>query len=355
MAKGPAKFDLQQNRIEKDLSVAYRLVMSGVPAHIAEGKALIALYLDPGYLWRTLDLLPDLKQWVNNADEAKDVAYLKDLYDAGLAAGNDATGTKKWVAKGRTARILFYAGRFRRARARFNRALTLMGKAEGITNKDDRPHAWDIWAAQAEFQVYMGFPATGIDDLKRIKGKDRLPWHDWVNAFALHQQAFADRVPFGTTDGNAGTPPTTYPGKIDFYEESNAIVDKIQPDLPPPENYDILLLKAANLGAISRLSPNDAQLKKDAEAALKSFREAPPGSNNATWSWQKEERGRFPIIYLQKTDPVKDPVAVQNWRASYVGHYHDNLARAGLGETSDDDGQNDALDDHPDDDPNDEN
>ncbi len=99
MAKSPkAKFDLQANRIEKDLSVAYRLVMSGVPAHIAEGKTLIALYLDPGYLWRTLDLLPYLKQWVNNADEAKDVQYLHDLYDAGLAAGNNALGAIGYAA-----------------------------------------------------------------------------------------------------------------------------------------------------------------------------------------------------------------------------------------------------------------
>lgn len=310
-------------------------------------------------LWivNTVRLIANVKRWLAQPvgdKAAKDLAFLDAICNVARHP-SDPPGSSAWLTEGRAARALWAAGRYRLAARRFDSALSGLMALPGGTNglsAADRQLAWDVCAARAECRTYLGFPQEAIEELSLIPPAERRPWYDWSRAFALHQLAFAERVPFAADPGLQ----MSAPGDEHWYEESNRLIDRTKQRLSPDEQFDIELLRAANWGAISRhrqMAGGDAAIARSSAAtALREFMRAPPPSSNATWSWQKERRGRFPLIELP-IDPVSAGTAIRTWRQAYAEHYHANLRQAGLPELSpaviSDDGEVDPIEDHADD------
>ncbi len=354
MAKKP-DIDIRETErlIEKILDTNYRCLVSGDRKHFDAAMARLDAFRSFALLVDGLVLVGRVKKWINQDDATKDVAYLDETYQIADPRGDglpDADKDDKWLWKGRSARALFYAGRFKRARKRFKRVYDRVKKDfSKVKLATNLPHAYDIRAAQAEFEVYMGYPRDALERLDEIPANDRQAWHEWVRAFAFHQLGFADRVPFGSN------PSSTLPRVAKRYVDSNAILENLRKrpdrDLSPPEKHDTYLLTAANYGALFRLGDSNAE--QLARQALADFGQSPdPDGKNRRWSWEKEQRGRFP----ERAFPGERPSgsAVKRWRTAYKFHYRDNLvdgAHLPL-EWSDrnDDGDIDLVDDHPDDD-----
>jgi hypothetical protein len=294
-----------------------------------------------------MDFLDRIKKWINQEDpETRRVKWLNDTYDAARPTGDTLPDDKdaRWIWKGRTARALFYAGRFKRARKRF--AWTrrrVRANFSRVHNAANLPVAYEIRATEAEFLVYMGYPSEALARLDEIPPGSREGWHEWIRAWAWHQRGFVQRVTFGSPPGID----PTLPGDRSWYVRSNEILDSLRRypnELSPVEKVDTFLLTAANYGALSRLG--DSSAKGQAEDALRQFRAAARPSKNRQWSWKKEQRGRFPLRAFPGEEPDDD--AVREWRCAYQGHYRDNLAEACLGPIWDDDPTDDG--DLPDDD-----
>jgi hypothetical protein len=302
-------------------------------------------------------LISDVKRWLVQSvgdNAVKNLAFLDAICDVARRPSNPP-GSSPWLTEGRRAWALWASGRYRLAASQFDRALAaLVAMPGGISalSGDLRQLAWDVCAARAECWAYLGFPQEAIEELSLIPAADRRPWYEWSRAFALHQLAFAERAPFGTDPGV----PAHAPGEEVWYRESNRLIEQVKPRLSAAHQFDVELLRAANLGAICRrrrLKGGDwAVVEREAKAALAVFMKAPSPSSNATWSWQKERRGRFPVIELP-IDPVSAGPAVRTWRQAYLEHYHANLRQAGLPELSpagvSDDGEIDPIEDHTDD------
>jgi hypothetical protein len=188
--------------------------------------------------------------------------------------------------------------------------------------------------------VYTGFARRAIDRIRRIPGRNRAPWHSWVEAFALHQRGFESRVGFAKTGDNS-------PGERRWYEESNTLLNSIKNSLPAQEKRDCHLLIAANFGALSRLGVAGADAR--AVQALNFFRGAGGHSSNGNWSWTKELRGRFPERAFGNESRDYPEPDIRSWRATYRDHYWRNLEAAELPVTAADDGQLDPQDTHADD------
>lgn len=303
----------------------------------------------------TVHLITDVRRWLIQAvgdNPVKDMTFL-DAVGRRARHPSDRAGVSAWLTEGRAARALWAAGRYRMAASRFDRALealvTLPGGIGGL-QPDERQLAWDVCAARAECWVYLGFPQEALEDLSLIPFRERRPWYEWSRAFALHQLGFAESAPFAS---DPGAPAVAASDEL-WYQESNRVIDAVKPTLAADEQHDIELLRAANWGAICRrrrsMGGDVSVAQASAAAALSLFRAAPPPSSNATWSWQKERRGRFPVIALP-IDPVRTGPAVRSWRLAYREHYHANLREAGLPDVSPvlDDGDIDPIEDHLDD------
>jgi hypothetical protein len=359
MAKKP-KDDLAQTErlIAKFLDTGYSYLLSGDPEKIRAAMARIDALRGMSRLLDGLALVGRVKDWINQEDHTKHIKYLNETFAIADPRGNelpDRDRDDRWLWKGRSARALFYAGRFKRARKRFDRVRERVKvDFSKVTEAANLTHAHDIRAAHAECLVYLGRPKLALDTLNEIEQVDALkPWHEWVRAFALHQYAFAQGVPFGN---NPDPFKGTRPRKPEQLAKSNMILEQLRslPDrtFAAAEKRDTWLLTAANYGGLFRAGDDTA--KELAEAALEEFRQAEfPQSKNQRWSWQKEERGRFPIVSFPGEKPSES--AVERWREAYKGHYRDNLVEgAGLGEIWDDDpnddGDVDLNDEHEDDD-----
>lgn len=337
------KTDGVVSRIWREADHAYNLLTSGLPESIKEARAGIAAYRQSEPIWRALDVTDRIKRWINQDrgdHDAKDIAFLHAIRKDSWDNGDSIIGNDKWKYKARTARALFYCGRFGKARQRFGAVARLIGNPPPVNHRDA---AYDAYAAQAEVEVYVGFPRRAITYLNRIPTKKQIGWREWVRAFALHQRGFEDRVGFG----KASSPTDTMPGSSDWYVESNSILEAIQGDLQPVEQYDSHLLIAANFGALHRLGVSGAQ--KQAKDAFEVFKSAPHPSTNSTWSWVKEMRGRFPLRRLATDTGNHTSYAITTWRTAYSEHYHENLKVCGMPDLSLDDGDTDGFDEHDDD------
>jgi hypothetical protein len=231
---------------------------------------------------------------------------------------------------------MFYAGRFNKARNRFR-------KATRRKPKTDLAEFYDIQAAFAEFEVYAGFPEAAIERInEEIPAVRRLSWHNWVKAFAMHQEAFSKIRRFGLAAGSE-----KQEDRNDYFQSNNLMIANI-PGLSPQEKRDCYLLIAANYGAMFRLS-GERRDQQRAEEAMGQFRSAASPSSNSSWSFRKELRGRFPTKPLAGDLAKRSREAVEDWRAAYFDHYRINLRHAGLNERADDDGDIDTIEEHPDD------
>lgn len=329
------KFAWQANRIARDLQTAYLGLTSGTPRHIADARSLLEIYLKTAVFWISMDFVDRIKQWINQEKpETRHIKWLNDTYDAAKSTGDTQPDDQdaRWLWKGRTARVLFYAGRYKRARKRFERARKRV-KADfsKVSDPNNLTYAHDTRATEAEFLVYMGYPSVALSRLDEIPIGSRKGWHEWVRAWAWHQRGFVERVTFGDFPGNDPTlpgPPPKYGDKKSWYVRSNELLETLRngDQLSAAEKLDTFLLTAANYGALSRLG--DAGAKQEAVDALGKFQAAGGESNNAHWSWKKEQRGRFALRAFPGEGPSED--AVKDWRCAYQGHYRDNLAEAGL-------------------------
>lgn len=305
----------------------------------------------------SVQLIADVKRWLVQSVGDKPVKNLTFLDTICSLARHpsDPPGSSIWLTEGRAAWALWASGRYRLAASRFDRALAALvalPRGIGALPPDVRQLAWDVCAARAECWTYLGFPQEAIEELSLIPAAERRPWYEWSRAFALHQLAFAERVPFATDPGRQASAP----GEVHWYQESNRLIENTKQRLAPDDQFDVELLRAANWGAICRrrqMAGGDvSSAQASATTALRDFMRAPLPSSNATWSWQKERRGRFPVIELP-IDPASAGPDVRTWRQAYLEHYHANLRQAGLPELSpaatSDDGEVDPVEDHADD------
>jgi hypothetical protein len=287
-----------------------------------------------------LDATDRVKRWINqdtDDPDTKPLKFLTDIFELAKDSGDDLESEQRWIYRGRTARALFYCGRFDKARKRFRNA----------TRSTPRERAnlrefYDVQAAFAEMEVYLGFPQNAITRIDNISLGRRQSWHNWVRAFAMHQDAYRKARPFGSTADLDVT------GDRNDYYQSNELMKANLPGLAPQERRDAFLLIAANYGAMFRSDGRQSD-EDDARAALSFFRGAASPSSNRSWSFRKELRGRFPTTRLPGDPGRHSREDIENWRAAYLNHYRLNLLAAGLDETADDDGDLDTVDEHPDD------
>jgi len=283
----------------------------------------------------TVDLVTDVSRWLDQLEgdlAVKELGFIEGICARAIAAGRGADRAD-WKIQGRTARVLWAAGRYKRAIKRFDRARELIELIprgiNGLSN-DERQLSYDVLAARAECWAYLGYPAAAVSEIERIPLSDRRPWYDWTRAFALHQLAFAENVSFGAS---VGENVSLAAGSEARYHESNALIASVKRRLSPGEQFDVELLRAANWGGICRrrqLGGGDiTESAMQAAAALNTFMSAPTPSSNRAWSWHKEKRGRFPLFKLP-IDPAVSNTAIREWRTAYREHYHMNLRSAGL-------------------------
>ena len=325
---------LQVTRIAKDLDLAYRGLLSGTPKHIAHARNIIDAYLEATSFWESMDFIDRIKDWINQEkSEVRDIKWLNDTYAAAKDTGDTLPDDKdaRWIWKGRSARVLFYAGRYKRARKRFERSRNrVRPNFSKVHNAVNLPVAYDTRATEAEMLVYLGYPTQAIARLDEIPAANREGWHEWIRAWAWHQRGFVQRVPFGAFPGTDPTLPGPPPPiGTSWYIRSNSLLNALRSGnaLSAKEKVDTYLLTAANYGALSRLG--DSNAKALSIAALSNFRTLSSTSKNAQWSWKKEQRGKFPLRAFPGERPSES--AVTAWRSDYQGHYRDNLAEAGLG------------------------
>ncbi len=348
--------------LRKQLDHTVGSLLSGTPRHIADARATIAEHRAAALEWTAADLLDRVKTWISQPptdDGAKKLAFLDEIRREARATGGPELEDGRWWVKACAARALRYAGLFRRAQRRYQRAtknIKLMVAAEVPFTA----HMAHVYADYAEHLAYLGHADKALDWLDKIPTTRREPWHLWVKAFVLHQQGFCERYAFASAKPKPVSKPEAR------YVESNKILARIAaPDatgLSDSEKCDTNLLVAANWGAIRRLREefggDAAEAKKLAIAARDAFTNAIGigDSANPTWSITKERRGRMPVIFMKKLDheerakPLPTKKAVEAWRTALREHYFDNLRQACFPERHASDGQYDKIDDHDGDD-----
>jgi tetratricopeptide (TPR) repeat protein len=322
--------------VAREYKAIYGLLLSGDARRIRQIRKVIA---EHRLVLNALDVTDRVKRWINqdtDDPDAKSITFLKEIWELAKASGDDLDQEVRWKYHGRTARAMFYAGRFNKARKRFK-------KATRKVPKRDLPEFYDIHAAFAELEVYAGFPEAAIARIdKQIPIGRRLSWHNWVKAFAMHQEAFRKIRKFGRTAA-----PGAREDRNDYYQSNNLLVANL-PGLSAQEKRDCHLLIAANYGAMFRLS-GERRDQQRAEEAMEQFRSARSPSSNVSWSFRKELRGRFPTKPLSGDLAKHSREAVEDWREAYLDHYRVNLRHAGLDDTAGDDGDIDTVEEHPDD------
>jgi|RhiMetdeSRZDD1v2_1073273.scaffolds.fasta_scaffold24863_10 hypothetical protein len=323
--------------VAREYRAIYGHLLSGDKKQIRQFRKVIE---DHRLMLNALDATDRVKRWINQDTDDPDTRPLKFLEDTFKLAedpGDHLESEQRWIYRGRTARALFYCGRFHKARNRFRNATRSKPR-----EKANLREFYDIHAAFAEMEAYLGFPEDAIARIESIPVGRRQSWHNWVRAFAMHQDAYRKVRRFGTTvdlDVNGD--------RNDYYQSNNLLEANI-PGLAPQEQRDCYLLIAANYGAMFRIDGRSSD-RDDARAAMRSFKAAARPSSNRNWSFRKELRGRFPTIRLPGDPGRHSKEDIENWRAAYLNHYRLNLLAAGLDETADDDGAIDTVEEHPDD------
>jgi hypothetical protein len=321
--------------VAREYKAIYAHLLSGDRKRIRQIRKVIANHR---LVLNALDATDRVKRWINqdiDDPDAKSIRFLEEIWELAKEPGDDLEADTRWKYQGRTARGLFYAGRFNKARNRFR-------KATRRAPRTDLPEFYDIQAAFAEMEVYAGFPDAAIARIDQIPIGRRLSWHNWVKAFAMHQEAFRKIRKFGSMED-----PEAREDRDDYFQSNNLLIANL-PGLSTQEKRDCYLLIAANYGAMFRLS-GERRDQERAEQAMVQFRAAPSPSSNRSWSFRKELRGRFATKPLSGDLARRSREAVEDWRAAYLDHYRVNLRHAGLDDTADDDGDIDTIEEHPDD------